>query len=114
MAAVKPPSLFRGDTWRRSWRLQNSAGAPVDLTGAAARLHLRGSAGNLVIEATQANGRLTIDALAGAITLVVAAADTRDLPPARYPFDLEVTYAGGVVQTLEASVLNIKVDQTHD
>lgn len=34
MAALKPVRLVAGDCWHRAWRLQQSGGAPVDLTGA--------------------------------------------------------------------------------
>lgn len=46
MAAVK---IYRGDTWQRAWVLTDASGAPLDLTGASARLHARDAAGAKVM-----------------------------------------------------------------
>lgn len=112
--AAKPPSLYRGDTWRREWRLTSASGAPIDLTGASARLHLRNEAGERIAEANTANGRIVIDGPAGKLIMVIPAVETRALAVARHKFDLEVTHADGTVKTYEASTLAVLEDMSHD
>lgn len=55
----KAPSIFRGDTWTRAWRLQAADGSPLNLTGASARLHVRDENDALIAECSSANGRLS-------------------------------------------------------
>lgn len=110
MAAVK---LFRGDTWRRSWVIQDAAGHPVDLTGAAARLHVRDAAGVKVMEASTADGRLTLQPAAGRIDLVMPSAAT-GVAPGTYRFDIEVTYPSGVRTTYEQATLVVMEDMSRD
>jgi hypothetical protein len=107
--------LYAGDTWRRSWRLKQPSGLPVDLTGANARLHLRDSAGLLLIEAsTGADGRIVITPAEGLIAMTVAAADTSTFAVGRYRWALEITDAAGIVTTLESGILVVMEDVTHD
>lgn len=107
--------LYAGDTWRRSWRLKQPSGVPVDLTGASARLHLRDTAGALLLAATTgADGRIVITPAEGLIAMTVAAADTVSLPVNRHRWALELTDAAGIVTTLEAGVLVVQEDITHD
>lgn len=44
---VTTVKMYRGDTWTRAWELKDAAGAPVDLTRAVARLHVRDGAGSV-------------------------------------------------------------------
>ncbi|MBN2691740.1 MAG: hypothetical protein JXR43_07780 [Burkholderiaceae bacterium] len=109
-----PVKLFRGDTWTRAWRMEDAACAPIDLTGASARLQLRDSAGALALDATTDNGRLRLTALEGRIDLLVPYADTALLAAATYRFDLEVTHASGIRRTYEQDSLVILEDVSHD
>jgi len=113
MAALKPVKLVSGDCWRRTWRLQQLDGAPVDLAGASARLHVRDSAGTKVAEASTANGRIAITPGQGLIEMTVPAAAT-GLPPGSYRYALEITYANGCVETVETNTLVVLEDITRD
>lgn len=110
MPAVK---LFRGDTWQRAWIIADAAGNPVDLTGATVRLHVRDAAGAKVMEASTANGRITLHPAAGRIDLVMPKEAT-GVPPGSYRFDLEVTFPSGVRQTYEQATLVVMEDMTRD
>jgi hypothetical protein len=103
---------IRGDTWRRAWVIKDSLGAPIDLTGAVPWLHLRDAAEALVLEATLANGRLTLTPAAGRVDLSMEAA-VMWLDPGRYPYDMQITDATGVVRTVEQGTLVIVKDVTH-
>lgn len=109
---MKPATVFRGDTWLRSWLLK-AGGVPLDLSGATARLHLRDEAGALVVAATTADGRLTVTPLSGRIDLLVPAA-TMVITPGRYRFDLEVTFNDGRRQTVEQTTLVVLEDMSRD
>ncbi len=113
MPRLRPVSIVSGDTWRRTWLLQQPNGAPVDLTGVAARLHVRDAAGAKVAEASTADGRLAITPADGRITMTIPA-DAMVLPPGSYRYQLEVTYATGDVETIESNTLVVLEDITHD
>lgn len=85
MAALKPVRLVAGDCWHRAWRLQQSGGAPVDLTGASARLHVRDAEGAKVAEASTADGRIVITPAQGRIEMTIPAAAT-PLPVGSYRY----------------------------
>lgn len=111
MAAVK---LFRGDTWQRAWVIKDAAGAPVDLTGAAARLHARDADGALAISASTSDARLSIDTPAsGRIDMLVPASAT-GVTPGSYRFDLEVAFPNGIVRTYEQASLVVLEDMSRD
>ena len=105
--------LYRGDTWTRAWELTDAAGNAIDLTGAAARLHVRDAAGAVVIDASTADGRLTLTPASGRIDLLVPHAAT-GIAPGSYRFDLEVTHAGGLRRTYEQDTLVILEDMSRD
>lgn len=109
----RPVKVFRGDTWRRVWVIKDEAGTPIDLTGAAARLHVRNAAGALAVAASTADGRLTITPAAGRIDMMVPAA-AMQIAPGAYRFDLEITTASGEVRTLEQSTLVVLEDMSRD
>jgi hypothetical protein len=110
MAAVK---IYRGDTWQRAWVLTDASGAPLDLTGASARLHARDAAGAKVMEASTADGRITLQPLLGRIDLVMPKEAT-GVAPGSYRFDLEVTFLNGVRQTYEQATLVVMEDMSRD
>lgn len=106
-------SHYRGDTWTRSWQIKDSAGAPVDLTGASARLHLRDATGLLSASATTSTTGLTITAATGQIDLRIPAATMAALAPGFYYFDLELTYADATVVTIEQVKMTLMEDYTY-
>lgn len=103
----------RGDTWRRTWFIETADGNPVSLAGATARLAARTRAGQVVLTASTTDGRIVLNPDQGRIDLVVPAAAMR-LPAGRYPFDLEVTFPDGRVQTYEQAVLLLTEDHARE
>lgn len=110
MPAVK---LYRGDTWQRAWVIEQPAGVPLDLTGATARLHVRDGAGQLVMDASVANGWLSIQPGDGRIDLLMPKEAT-GIVPGSYRFDLEITLANGIRKTVEQDALLVIEDMTRD
>lgn len=110
MAAVK---LYRGDTWSRAWLIEDATGAPIDLGGASARLHVRDAQGGLAMSASTVDGRMTIQPAAGRVDLVMPKEAT-GITPGSYRFDMELTYPDGARQTYEQATLVVLEDQTRD
>jgi hypothetical protein len=93
--------------------LRDDTGSAVDLSGATARLHVRDGSGAKVAEASTADGRITISPAEGRISLIMPAS-AMTVPPGTYRWDLEVTWPGGDVQTIEQQSLVVMEDMTHD
>ncbi len=110
MSAVR---IYRGDTWMRTWVIESPTGSPIDLSGCTARLHVRDAGGAKVMEASTADGRITIQTSSGRIDLVMPPTLT-NVAPGSYRFDIEVTYPSGVRQTYEQAALVVLEDMTHD
>ena len=106
-------SHYRGDTWCRTWLFRDSAGEPIPLTGAVARLQLRDATGAIAADGSTADGSIAVDGPAGRIDLRIEAGEMI-LPVGTYRFDLEVTYSDGLIQTVDQNTLTIVEDITHD
>ncbi|GAB4483861.1 MAG: hypothetical protein OHK0044_33290 [Burkholderiaceae bacterium] len=105
--------LVRGDTWTRAWELRDANDAPIDLSGATARLQVRDEADAVLISASTSDGRLTITPGAGRIDMRVPFAATA-LAPGSYRYDLEVTHADGTRRTYEQETLVVLADVARD
>ena len=112
MAVIAPIEIYRGDTWIRSWTIMVNE-LPADFTGASARLQIRKSAkdAEFLLEASTDGDGLTFVGLPteGKISLKL---QTEALESGKYSFDLEVTYADGIIQTYEQNTLILKQDVT--
>jgi hypothetical protein len=78
------------------WQKENPVGSglfvPVDLTGFSAKMQVRKNTGSpVIIELSTTNGRITIDAANGKITLSLSATDTAALASGMYKYDLDLT-----------------------
>ena len=102
--------VYRGDTWERSWLLQDAAGAVVPLDGATARLQVRGMV--LETSASTEDGRIVIQAADGRIDMIIPF-EFMDISPGTYNFDLELTHADNSRRTYEQGILVILEDFTH-
>jgi len=85
----------QGSTFERAvtWKDQN--GTAINVGGYNARMDVRFAQtkeADLVLQLTQANGRLTraSNVATGTFSIVISAADTASLTPATYFYDLEV------------------------
>ena len=107
----------QGATFSHTITWKDSANAAYDLTGYTARMHVREtvSSANTVITLTTANSRITLGSNAatkGQVTLTISAADTANLVPAVYVYDLEVVSGGGVVDRLIEGNFVVKAEVT--
>lgn len=85
----------------------------IDLTGCAARLHIRGSLSGAILVSKTA----VIDGVNGSVKFTFDAADTGALNPdpkplVCYVYDIELTWAGGEVETPVYGNIIVKGDVT--
>lgn len=107
--AIVISQVYRGDTWRRAWVVDD---VPDYYQNATARLHVRDETRSLIMSASTADGRLTISPDYSRIDLVMPK-EVMAIPPKEYDFDLEVTWTNGVRLTIDKSVLVILEDVTY-
>ena len=82
---------------RQQFELTDTAGTPVDLTGASLRMDIASMSGADALQASSANGRIAIsDAAAGRFEVAIPAADVRGLLPGTYRHDLLLSHADSV------------------
>jgi hypothetical protein len=104
----------RGDTTVYRFTCVDVEGAPVDLTNATAALHVRRyvEAPDTVIDKTLDDGLTVVEpASGGLIDLELEPADTADVAPGRYRWDLEVML-GDQVYTVDAGAFALVADVT--
>lgn len=99
-------TIEQGATWAEDffWLVDD---APVDLTGATARLHARdgiASGGTLLFELTDANGGILLGGDAGSIGLRMSAEATAALSASEGLYDLEIVFGVTVVRLLQGRV----------
>ena len=105
----------RGDTWVLTFNIQNSAGAPENITGNDYWLTLKSN-----IDDTDANAVLqvgpvvanSVDALAGILTIVVLPEETETLEARSYYYDLQEVNAANEVTTLLIGKVKVVKDVT--
>lgn len=102
-------TIYQGATFSKVLTLKNSAGTPINLTGAVARMQVRTTTEALttLIELNGTNHRADItNAAGGEITLKISAADTAALNFNTGVYDLEIQYSDGTVdRILQGSVV---------
>ncbi len=101
----------RGDSWNVTFTYTDAAGDPIQLTGADARLQVRKNSNTVLLSATVGSG-LTIDEANGIVSLSTDLPQT--MPIGRYPFDLEITYASGIVESTDTIYLKVEEDISRD
>ncbi len=93
---------------RQAFKLTDSNGGAVSLTGATMRMELDSLAGGDVIEASSANGRIVVtNAVLGEFSLAVPAAAMSALAPGVYQHDLLLTRTDGSVQRVWEGTLTL-------
>jgi len=99
--------VFRGDSLEVDITVVDSAGAPVDLTGASAKFTVRRREDD---ETALLEKSLEIyDPAAGKMRLSLSPTDT-DLEPASYPADIQITFSDGRVKTVWKSEFVVRWD----
>jgi hypothetical protein len=83
-------SVYKGTTFTLSpvWKIDN---LPVDLTGYSADLQVRDVSNNLITSMSTSNGRATISAGLGQVTVTLTATQTAALTANTYTYALNLT-----------------------
>jgi hypothetical protein len=108
-------TIQQGATYRRTFRWL-ADGDPVSLTGFVARMQIRRSvrAPEVLVSATTENGRLTLNAPAGEVSLELPASVTAAITARTGVYDLELEDAGGVVTRLVEGAVEFVPEVTRD
>jgi hypothetical protein len=104
----------QGATFMRTIFLKSSKKAPISLTNYTGRMHIRETVYDTdIIEAqTTANGRITIVASAGSITILIPPLDMEQIAPATYVYDLEVESPQGEVTRVVYGKFTVRPEVT--
>lgn len=101
-------TILQGATFEIAVSWKNPDGTPVVLSGYTARMQVRGTFAStaVIVEATTANGRITITEATGTLAIKIGPTVTAALAaPATGVYDLELVSAGGdVYRILEGGV----------
>jgi len=91
-----------------------SNGAPVNLTGATAKMQIRETASSTTVlwEMSTANGRLSIAEALGEITLTITPTQSTAFTWTFGKYDLEITTAGGTVYRLVRGTVSVSAEVT--
>lgn len=94
--------IEQGATWNLPLLWKDAEGAPMDLSGYTARMHLRKKITDPdpVLELTTENSRITLGGVDGTIALVIQAVDTSLIDKGAAVYDLELISGGGIVTRL--------------
>lgn len=113
MSVVSAITIVQGDNFRPAFRIGTRTSnsrpiIPTDLTGASAKLQVRVTEDSVTpsIDASTAGGTITITGPDGLIEVNVPGTSTASLLGS-YVWDLEITYADGVVQTPVSGTLTV-------
>jgi hypothetical protein len=114
MAAVYDITIEQGATFRLSLVWKDSSNVPVNLTGYTARMQVRRSYTDTVIQLamTTESGSITLGGSAGTINVVSAATATKDIAARAGVYDLELMSSNGVVTRLVEGKVTVKPEVT--
>ena len=104
----------QGATFLRTISLKSTKRLPIDLTGYTARMHIREtvSATEIIEAQTTANGRITIGASAGSITILIPPADMEEITPGTYVYDVEIESPQGEVARIVHGKFTVRAEVT--
>lgn len=106
------PNAYRGETFARVLTWRDSGGALVNLTGYSAKIQIRDTVANTVIDEFAVGTGLTLGGALGTITWEMTAAETLALPIGNLAYDLRMTSGTGVVTYLLAGYVNVRETRT--
>jgi hypothetical protein len=108
-------TIPQGTTWSQVvvWKVGQPPVA-VNLAGFSARMQIRTgyATPSAAIELSTSNGRISLNAGTGVITLSLSATETATLEAGRYVYDLEMTSSGGEVTRLLGGMLIVSPEVT--
>jgi hypothetical protein len=107
MAGQYDITIDRGTTLLRTFTVTDSSNVPVNYTGYTAKMQVRKdhSATNVIVEASTANGRITLNNL-GVVTLAIADEVTATFPVGTAYYDILLTSpAGDAIKFMEGKFI---------
>jgi hypothetical protein len=102
------PNCRQGETFVRVITWKDSTGALVNLTGYTAKLQLRDTATNTVVDEFTESTGLALGGALGTITWTITETETALLPVGSSAYDLRLTSGTSVVTYLLAGHLNVQ------
>jgi len=105
--------IEQGATFRYRLIIQQG-GVPADLTGYTVRMQVRRSykVEQLLLELTEANGRLTLTPEEGRIDMLITAEDTEELTFKDGVYDMEIESVGGQVTRILQGIVTLSPEIT--
>ncbi len=98
-------NIANNEDLRQDFAVRDGAGAPIDLDGSNLKMDVEGPGGPRVIQATLANGHITVtDAAQGHFALAIPAATLRTLPEGSYRHDLLLLRGGETKRIWEGTL----------
>ena len=113
-AGVYNFTVEQGTTVAIDFAYQTSAGVAIPLTNYTARMQARETISSpvAVIDATTANGQLTINGAGGIVSLALSATVTAALDFRTAAYDLEIVSSAGVVTRLVQGTITLSREVT--
>ena len=107
-------TIEQGATFTLSLVWKDSAGAPTDLTGWAARMQVRPSHGSdlVLLSLSSTSGGITLGGTAGTIEVVASATATAAITGRKAVYDIELAAPGGAVTRLLQGQVTISPEVT--
>lgn len=108
------PACWQGKTYEQPLIFNDRFRQEINLAGYTARMQVRASvdAEDFLVELTTENNRIVIDAEQGSVLLAISAADTAELTPGSYKYDLELISASGRVYCPIYGSFKVKAEVT--
>jgi hypothetical protein len=115
-AAAYDFEIEQGSTLLKPFVWKDSTGTPVNLSNYTAKMQIRKSAASsdVLHELSTANGRLTITANEGKVTMIFAASVSAGFTWRRGVYDLELTSVNGTVKRLLQGEITVSPEVTRD
>ncbi len=106
-ATLNLPIIEKGATYRHKLVWNDSLGAPINLTGATAKMQVRSSVASpdILLELSTENSRIIITPLTGTLELIISATDTALLSGRGGAYDLEIVQAGATTRLIEGKIV---------
>ena len=113
-AGIYNATIDQGATWSVTVTYEDSAGAPINLTGYTAAMQIRQQYSSDVADLTltTSNGGISITGLTGTVVVNITDEQTGALDEGYYVYDLELTSTGGQVTRLIQGQLTVAPEVT--
>lgn len=110
--AQKNLTFYQGDTWILQFRLKDSTGHYIDLTGATPTAQVRQTQASSSVSATWTCTLDNQTTNAGGVTMVLASGTTTALT-GTYVYDVQLTYSDATVKTYLYGNITVINEVTH-